>query len=110
MIDFISNKNLVLIVFITIMHRNTIQVDNYQMPLTPSKRQKYDSYTPRKRYVKEQEELNQYRHLTFNEHQPTSPVQYPEELPSLNRSRHLPKSNHKENSGPVEEPANYRSR
>ena len=34
------------------MHRSTIQTDNYQISLTPSKRQKYDNYTPRKRYVK----------------------------------------------------------
>lgn len=32
---------------------------------TPSKKEKYDSYTPRKRYMKEQEEYDNYRNNQF---------------------------------------------
>jgi hypothetical protein len=37
---------------------------------TPSKRDKYDSYTPRKRYMKEQEEYDSYRNLQVEQVDP----------------------------------------
>ena len=40
---------------------------------TPSKREKYDSYTPRKRYVKEQDEFTQYQGRSYQEHYQPSP-------------------------------------
>ena len=55
---------------------------------TPSKREKYNQYTPRKRYVKEQEELNQYHSLTFGD---TSPQGWQEDH-YLPRNRQLTSS------------------
>ena len=66
---------------------------SYQQPstrqsFTSSKRDKYNHYTPRKRYVKEQEEFNQYHSVTFGN---LSPQGAPEEA-YLPRSRQLTSS------------------
>ena len=39
--------------------------DRSSLNHTPSKRNKYDSFTPRKRYIKEQEEFDNYRSMQF---------------------------------------------
>lgn len=43
--------------------RDRLGYNRNAQPLTPSKRDKYDNYTPRKRYIKEQEEYDSYRNL-----------------------------------------------
>lgn len=90
------------------MQRTTGQADHYQLSLTPSKRQKYDNYTPRKRYVKDQEEFGQYRNFTFNEPQNTSPLKYSEDQQNLGRSRHMSNSRRREAPITIEEPTTYR--
>lgn len=90
------------------MQRTTGQPEHHHGSLTPSKRQKYDNYTPRKRYVKEQEEFGQYRHFTFNESQSTSPLHYSDEQPTLSRSRQLGHSRKREQPVSSEDVPSYR--
>lgn len=52
---------------------------------TPSKRQKYDSYTPRKRYVKDQEEPSSFYQPPGRSSHHTSPLAVQDE--NLPRSR-----------------------
>lgn len=51
------------------MHQSYQQTTGRQS-FTPSKRERYNQYTPRKRYVKEQEEFSQYHSVTFGDVSP----------------------------------------
>ena len=72
---------------------------------TPSKREKYNNYTPRKRYVKEREEYNQYHSLTFGS-QKTSLQHTPEPEPRESFSNHYSESRRPEHKKLEEEEPN----
>lgn len=57
------------------MPRNINERESMPAPYTPSKREKYSNYTPRKRYSKEQPEHGQYQTSLLGEaHGSTSPL------------------------------------
>lgn len=56
---------------------------------TPSKRSKYDSFTPRKRYVKEQEEV---RRITDNDYHYESPHREEDHISRGSRIRNMSSS------------------
>ena len=81
--------------------RERVGYNRNPQPLTPSKRDKYDNYTPRKRYMKEQEEYDSYRNLQIEQ-----VPQYPQyvaalvEADRLYNSRGRAASNPKKDSAP----------
>ena len=85
------------------MQRGVSRGESRSYNHTPSKREKYDIYTPRKRYVKEQEGLNNYNCLTFGEHQPLSPFTSKEEPSNRYTFRNLSASRREKNRNDEEQ-------
>lgn len=81
--------------------RDRVGYNRNSQPLTPSKRDKYDNYTPRKRYMKEQEEYDSYRNLQIEQvGQYPQHVAVPIEADRPYSSRGRAASNPKKDSAP----------